>query len=85
MSNSRLEKIRERLSQALNPSSLEVIDESAQHYGHAGSASGQGHYAIVISSDKFQNKSRIDCHRMIYDALGSLMQTDIHALKIKIV
>lgn len=80
----RIEKIREYLQKALQPNSLDVIDESHLHAGHAGAKTGMGHFAIIISADAFLTKSRIEQHRMIYDALGNLMQTDIHALRITI-
>jgi BolA protein len=79
----RITAIRERL-QKLQPEKLQVIDESQHHVGHAGAQSGAGHFALVIRSDQFHEKSLVECHRMIYAALGDLMETDIHALKIKI-
>lgn len=81
----RIEIIRDRLTKALNPNVLEIIDDSARHHGHAGAATGQGHFSIEISSPQFKDKSRVECHRLVYDALGTLMQTDIHALKIRII
>lgn len=79
----RLTQIRERL-ETLQPEKLQVIDESAEHHGHAGAQSGAGHFAVTIRSDEFKDKSMVACHRMIYDALGDMMHTEIHALKIKI-
>lgn len=84
MSTDRLSIIRERLTQALSPEKLDVIDESEHHAGHAGASTGMGHYAIVIQSPRFKDKSLVDSHRLIYQALGSLMETDIHALRITI-
>lgn len=81
----RLVMMREALTAALTPSHLEIIDDSAAHRGHAGSQSGAGHFSVVISSPAFKGKSTLDCHRLVYDALASLMKADIHALKIKIV
>lgn len=80
----RVALITERLTLALKPSFLEVIDESALHAGHAGAKDGRGHFAITIKSAAFDNQSRVHCHRLIYTALGDLMQTDIHALGITI-
>lgn len=80
----RINTIKQKIEAVLFPSFLEVIDESHKHIGHAGAATGLGHFAINIASPKFQNQNLISCHRLIYEALGELMRTDIHALKIKI-
>lgn len=74
--------IRERLSAALMPSDLEIIDESHLHKGHAGARDGRGHFRINIVSAKFAGLKALSRHRLIYDALGDLMQTDIHALAV---
>ncbi len=74
--------IRERLA-ALNPLSLDLHDESAQHAGHAGAASGGGHWQLTIVSEAFRGKSAVARHRMVYEALGDLMSRDIHALQIE--
>ena len=79
----RIEKITQRL-QSLQPSQLNIVDESEQHMGHAGAQDGRGHFALEIAAPSFAGQSPIACHRMIYAALGELMQTDIHALKINI-
>ena len=74
--------IRERLS-ALEPQALELIDESEMHRGHAGYREGGGtHWRLSIVSPRFQGRSTVERHRMIYQALGSLMQHPIHALAI---
>lgn len=80
----RLDKIKEAL-QDLNPTYLEVIDDSALHQGHAGALTGKGHFTVKINSTMLQAKSRIEQHRLVYAALGSLMETDIHALSIQII
>lgn len=82
--NDRITLIRECLTQALSPEKLEVIDESQQHAGHAGASTGMGHFAIAIQSPQFKDKSLVESHRLIYQALGTLMETDIHALRITI-
>jgi len=74
--------IRERLA-ALRPSSIELHDESHAHIGHAGAASGGGHWQLTIVSEAFRGKSAVARHRMVYEALGDLMKRDIHALKIE--
>lgn len=73
--------IRERLA-ALEPTTLTVIDDSALHAGHAGARSGGGHYRLTIVSSRFSNCSTMQKHRLVYDALGSLMKQEIHALSI---
>jgi len=83
MSGERIAQIRTRLAEALQPESLEIIDESAKHAGHAGAASGGGHFIVQIVAAAFQDKSLIQRHRMVYDALGDMMQHDIHALSIQ--
>lgn len=72
--------MRERLV-ALDPAHLEIRDDSAKHAGHAGARSG-GHFALTIVSPRFAGKRAIDRQRMVYDALGTLMKNDIHALSI---
>jgi BolA protein len=74
--------LRERLA-GLKPLSLELIDDSAKHAGHAGARSGGGHYRLRIVSDEFAGRSTLIRHRMIYDALGELMRSKIHALSIQ--
>jgi BolA protein len=74
--------IRERLA-GLRPVSVDLRDESAQHAGHAGAASGGGHWQLTIVSEAFRGKNAVARHRMIYEALGDLMKRDIHALKIE--
>jgi len=80
----RIEAIREALQQSLQPSHLEIFDDSAQHQGHPGAASGAGHFTVEISADKLKDLSRIQQHRLIYQALDHLMPTEIHALQIRV-
>ncbi len=75
-------RIRNRLQQALSPAALELIDESHLHAGHAGASSGRGHFRLRIVSRRFAGLNPVQRHRLVYDALGDLMQTDIHALSI---
>jgi BolA protein len=75
--------IRHRLTAALAPSELDLVDESALHAGHAGArAAGESHFRLSIVSAAFAGKSRLDRQRMVFAALGDLMRTDIHALAI---
>ncbi len=71
------------LRKALDPTELEVIDESYKHVGHEGAKDGRSHFAVRVVSDAFAGKMPIARHRMVYEALGELMTTDIHALSIK--
>ena len=75
--------IRQRLEQALAPDDIEIIDDSHLHAGHAGAASGGGHFNVTIVSDRFRDKSTIERHRMVYLAVDDLMRTEIHALSIR--
>lgn len=80
----RIKKIENILRENFRPSFLEVIDDSDSHLGHAGAESGKGHFELSIKSEYFNNMSLIQSHRAIYQVLGSLMQTDIHALQINV-
>ena len=81
----RISKITEILNNQFSPEQLEIIDDSAKHIGHAGAKTGMGHFSLIIKSKSFENLSLLQSHRAIYKALGSLMQTDIHALRISII
>ncbi len=83
MSAERVARIEGLLKAALAPSSLRVKDQSHLHAGHAGAQEGKGHYDVYIVSDTFSGQSRIARHRIVFDALGDMMETDIHALKIR--
>lgn len=65
----------------LNPSYLDIQDDSALHAGHAGNTGG-GHFTVTIISDEFNDLSIIKRHRLVYDAAKALMEKDIHALSI---
>ncbi|MEO6023536.1 MAG: BolA family protein [Burkholderiales bacterium] len=73
--------MQERLA-SLVPARLEISDDSAEHVGHAGAASGGGHYHVTIVSQVFAGKNPVARHRLVYQALGDLMQQRIHALAI---
>jgi BolA protein len=73
--------IRERLA-VLEPETVELDDQSALHAGHPGAQSGGGHYRLIIVSQRFRGEPKLARHRMIYNALGELMQRDIHALSL---
>ncbi len=74
--------IRDRLS-VLEPESVELFDESGKHIGHEGAKGGGGHYQLVIVAAAFRNQPLQKRHRMVYEALGTLMHKEIHALAIK--
>ncbi len=79
----RIAEIRLRLQQALQPAALEIQDDSAQHRGHAGAAGGGGHYTVRVVSAQFSGLPLLARHRLVYQAVGDLMPTVIHALSIK--
>ncbi|VAW77921.1 Cell division protein BolA [hydrothermal vent metagenome] len=70
------------LTEAFAPQNLGIVDESHKHVGHA-SAGGAGHFAVDIVADAFAEKTLIQRHRLVYNALGDAMTTEIHALSIK--
>ena len=74
--------IRERLG-ALEPQRLDIVDESALHAGHAGARSGGRHYRMTVVAASFDGRNKVARHRMVYQALGPLMQRDIHALALE--
>lgn len=75
------ERINKKLTEALSPTVLEVIDESTQHKGHGGwREGGETHFNVTVVSDKFEGKSRVDRQRMVYALLADEMAERIHAL-----
>ena len=82
MKTERVERIEAALA-CLSPAALLVKDQSHLHAGHAGAEDGRGHFEVTIISDVFAGKRPLERHRMVFDAVGELMQTDIHALNIK--
>jgi BolA family transcriptional regulator, general stress-responsive regulator len=79
----RLARMEQRLRAALAPSELVLRDDSHQHVGHAGARDGRGHFAVRVVSAAFAGLLPLARHRRVYDALGEMMQTDIHALQIR--
>ncbi len=79
--NPRVERLRAALEAALEPSALEIRDDSARHAGHAGAREG-GHFHVTITAAKFAGTSQVQRHRMVYAAAAELMGRDIHALSI---
>jgi BolA protein len=79
----RVALIRERLTTALAPARIEIVDESHRHAGHEGAKGGGGHFAVTVVAPAFSGKGLLERHRMVYAALGDAMQKEIHALSIK--
>jgi BolA protein len=78
----RVERIRSELLRSLHPQTLELIDDSHRHAGHAGARDGRGHFTVRIVSSDFEGLRPLQRHQLVYRSLGTLMQTDIHALSI---
>ncbi|MCL4315689.1 MAG: BolA family transcriptional regulator [Gammaproteobacteria bacterium] len=83
MSRERVERMRALLLAALAPVKLEIEDDSRKHAGHAGAAGGAGHFNVLVVSPLFSGKGLLARHRMVYDALDSMMHSEIHALSIR--
>ena len=73
-----------RLNSALSPARVELVDDSEQHRGHGGyNPAGESHFTLTIESAEFAGKSRVERQRMVYSALGDLMESRVHALSIR--
>ena len=79
----RREQIERILVDRFRPLALRIKDQSHLHAGHAGARDGRGHFDVRIVAAEFAGKSRIQRHRLVYDALADMLLTDIHALKIQ--
>ena len=79
----RITRIEALLQAALAPESMELIDDSHKHEGHAGARGGAGHYDLTIVSERFTGVTTVARHRLVYDALAEMMPAEIHALSIK--
>ena len=69
--------------QCLSPVRVEVTDDSHKHAGHEGARDGRGHFSVLVVSEAFRGVAPLARHRKVYAAVGSMMETDIHALAIK--
>jgi BolA protein len=77
-------RIRTILTDTFQPTTLELIDDSAKHAGHAGVRQhGGGHFYATIVSDRFQGKNHVQRHQLVYQALGDMLKSEVHALSIK--
>ena len=79
MRQATISAMREKLA-ALEPLALEILDESHKHAGHAGARDGGGHFHMTIVSPRFAGLRTMERQRLVYDALGSMMKNEIHAL-----
>jgi len=79
----RAARLEARLRSALQPIELEVIDDSHLHAGHAGAADGRGHFTVNLIAERFAGLPVVRRHRLVYEAVGDMMTTDIHALSIR--
>lgn len=79
----RVQRITRALTEIFQPVSVILEDESHLHRGHAGNATGKGHYRLRIVAEAFAGKTAIARHRLIYSALTALFESDIHALSIE--
>lgn len=79
----RAEQIEHALREAFNDALIRLHDDSDAHIGHAGARDGLGHFDLYIVSKRFAGMNLLERHRAVYDALGPLMQTDIHALSVR--
>lgn len=78
----RIDRIGARLEK-LQPIEVEITDQSHLHVGHAGARDGRGHFHLKIISEQFEGRNPVQRHRLIYEAIGDLMESDIHALGIE--
>ena len=82
MNAERVRLIEAKLTEAFSPVALQVKDQSHLHAGHEGARGGAGHFEVKIVSQAFAGHLPLQRHRMVFSALGSMMETDIHALRI---
>jgi BolA protein len=85
MASTRADRIRTVLEQAFASARVSVHDDSARHAGHEGARDGAGHFAVKIESQDFAGRSRLERHRLVYQALAELLPREIHALNIEAV
>lgn len=83
MNEARAQRIERLLQEKFSPQELLVKDQSHLHAGHAGAKDGRGHFDVSIVAEAFSGVAPLKRHRMVYEALDDLLQSDIHALRIK--
>ena len=79
----REQRLRQRLEARFAPLELVIEDETRFHAGHAGAAGGHSHYRVRLVSEVFRGVAPVARHRLVYGAVGDMLQTDIHALAIE--
>lgn len=79
----RVQLIEKKIKDALNPISIEIKDDSAQHIGHAGAERGAGHYSVSVTAAQFENLSKVKRHQLVYAAIQDMIPDEIHAIQIK--
>lgn len=77
------ESIAQKIKASLSAESVEIEDQSHLHAGHAGAASGGGHYDVIVVAQIFEGLNTLARHRLIYEAVSDLMKKEIHALSIQ--
>ena len=85
MTSPRAERIRTTLECAFRGARVAVLDDSARHAGHAGARNGAGHFIVRVESQEFAGRSRLERHRLVYEALAEMLPSEIHALNIEAV
>lgn len=83
LAEERINFIKNTLTEKLTPTFLDIIDDGHKHIGHVGNKGG-GHFTVAIASPLFENRSTLECHQLVYNALGPVVGTEIHALSIKV-
>lgn len=78
-----MDRIRAQLIRELDAEILRIEDQSRRHRNHPGAADGRGHFAVELVSEKFVDRTKLERHRLVYEALSDLLETDIHALSIR--
>jgi len=85
MTSPRADRIKAMLEQAFSSAHVAVQDDSARHAGHAGARDGAGHFLVRIESEDFSGRSRLERHRLVYNALAEMLPGEIHAINIEAV
>ena len=85
MTSQRGDRIKAMLELAFPAARVAVTDDSARHAGHEGARGGAGHFIVRVESQDFTGRSRLERHRLVYDALAEMLPREIHALNIEAV
>ncbi len=81
------DRIKTKLTAALRPTRLEIVDDSARHHGHAGAhadGGGETHFNVAVESAAFAGKSRVERQRLVYGTLADELKERVHALSLKL-